>query len=68
MEYIKRFEGFDKKRKSEQHEEKVEVGDRFIGKKDNEYKNKTITITKHMLSDDEELYYFLHYYGFEKIN
>lgn len=68
MEYIKRFEGFGKKRKSEQHEEKVEVGDRFIGKKDNEYKNKTITITKHMLSDDEELYFFLHYYGFEKIN
>lgn len=34
----------------------------------NEYKNKTIKITKEMLRDDEKLYYFLHYYGFEKKN
>lgn len=51
--------------KSKQEGTEIEVGQKYIGKLDNEHKDEIITITKRMLLDDEELALFLHYYGFE---
>ena len=44
----------------------MEIGDIFIGKLNNEYKDKILIVNERMLGDDESLCYFLHYYGFEK--
>ena len=71
MKHLKKFEGFfdflkKKSKKILNPEIEVKVGDEFIGKLKNEYRNKTIKITKQMLKDEEQLYHFLHYYGFKK--
>ena len=69
MKHLKKFEGFFdflKPKDNDDPEIEIKVGDVFIGKLQNEYKNKTIEITQDMLDDDERLYHFLHYYGFEK--
>jgi len=46
----------------------MKVGDEYVGKLNNEFKGKVISITEEMLDDDEHLYHFLHYFGFEKLN
>lgn len=66
MKHLKNIFNFVKSNKKDTTESTVKIGDEFIGMLKNEYKNKTIKITKEMLRDDEKLYYFLHYYGFEK--
>lgn len=48
----------------------LKVGQKFIGKLDNEHKGEVITITKKQLDGDnyETILHFLHYYGFEKLD
>ena len=44
----------------------LKVGEQFIGKLQNEYKDHIITITEDMVDNDESTIHFLHYYGFEE--
>lgn len=46
---------------------KLKIGQRYVGKLKNEYRNKIIKITKKMLDDDEQTCHFLHYFGFELV-
>ena len=48
--------------------EELKIGQKYIGKLQNEYYNKIIEITERMLDDDESTYHFLHYFGFELLN
>ena len=45
--------------------EYLRAGEKFICKLNNEYKGRVIEITDEMLSDDENILEFLHYFGFE---
>ncbi len=47
--------------------EELKLGQRFIGKLENEYKGEIIEINKDMLQNDERIIHFLHYFGFEII-
>lgn len=46
--------------------DKIKVGDKFVGKLQNEYRGQVIYITKNMLTESDALEGFLHYNGFEK--
>lgn len=59
MKHLKNIFDFVKSNKKDTTESTIKVGDEFIGMLKNEYKNKTIKITKEMLRDDEKLYYFM---------
>ncbi len=63
IKYLKSL--FSKKDKKESNF--LKIGDKFIGKLNNEYNGKIIIINERMLLDDEHTLFFLHYNGFEEM-